>query len=511
MSVNKWALDLFSSIQRGGQHKRSVTPNVKASWKRSKRAIGGDWIGTFELIDRRVDRTIGISQDAMLELFLDGLGYEVRETVGGGMQTWQGYIGEMELALDGVAYVRSLVSPVVANACKNIYTRLYDEQLTNGGAESGAWTALDGATSTQVTDWVNSGQYSCKMVTGDTAAHVFRMGTVTIVANVAYICTGILHILSGTWKVRLLRADTGAALDEGTRHDAGDVNISINVPASNTYSGDVYVEVKSINTVGTCYGDSFSFQRAPVPDTQTGWVIDPDSIAQYGRCEQATRLVGMTPEAAISRAKADLIKQAWPRTRRPGDLTSFDYDVTTAENRLTITALGYVHTLANQYCQAIGRSAYTSVQVAAIISEAEFVTAGTIKLNENPYTIDPGAPIRHWQALQDMIVASDDTGTGTRWLGGVFSHRLFDYRPAPNTINYHYRKGRYYNVKGGLQEPWLAQPGYLLYLDDAPVTPAPIAGRFEADPRIEYVAEVEMNPPTPEQPWGVLIMRPEVM
>ena len=49
---------------------------------------------------------------------------------------------EQQLTLDGVTYIRSMVDQ--ANAVKVMYTRLGDNMLSNGGAESGAWTVAAG-------------------------------------------------------------------------------------------------------------------------------------------------------------------------------------------------------------------------------------------------------------------------------------------------------------------------------------------------------------------------------
>jgi hypothetical protein len=504
-----FSIGLFNSIKRGNAPLRDLTPNFYPTWTRSKRAIGGDWQGTTTLPDKRDDRRAGWTQDEMLEFFLEGMTREVRESVGGYV-TWQGYVAEMELTLNGVTWRRSIVSPPLANACKAVYTRLFDNLLTNGGAESGAWTALNGATVTQSPEWVNTGFYSCKVVVNDTTVRGACLGTPTIAAGLAYTLTGKLKIVSGAWRVTIARADTGALLGEGLRHDAaGEVGISIHIQSNNTYAGAVNVEVKSLSVAGTCYGDSFILQRESIPESETGWFTDTASITEFGRYEQAARLVGMTSAAANAVAQADLKEQAWPKTRRPSDLTSFDFEVTGKKTALALLLHGYAHTLGNKYCLAVGTSATCSEQVVTILSEAEFVSRGTIGTNSTLYRIDDGAPIRHWQALKDIAAAGD--GTSARWVCGVYAERRFDYEAAPTDIRYHFRRGRYYAGSGNVPlEPWFAQAGVYLYIDDAPVGPGQISGHFSDDPRIEFVSEVEMGPPTAEQPLGTLTMRSEV-
>jgi len=77
-------------------------------WRRSIRARGGYWSGTGEYCG---------SRDEMLEQFLEGVARRVVEGVGG-MVTWEGFVVEMDLTLDGVTYRRSLLE--CANAVRAI-------------------------------------------------------------------------------------------------------------------------------------------------------------------------------------------------------------------------------------------------------------------------------------------------------------------------------------------------------------------------------------------------------
>ena len=131
--------------------------------------------------------------------------------------------------------------------------------------------------------------------------------------------------------------------------------------------------------------------------------------------------------------------------------------------------------------------------------------AGSISSNALSYLIDTRGPIKHWQALMDITNAGD--ASGNRWVCGVMNGRLFNYSLADNVIAYHYRGGKFYHSAGGELEPWFADPGHLLYLDDAPVGPGQISGNLEDDPHIVYVSEVEMGPPTDQYPNGTLTMR----
>jgi hypothetical protein len=253
--VSDWAATLYNSIQRGSTPLWTITDRIEKTWRRSSRAVGGYWWGTCEYEGERGD---------LLEMFLEGMMREVREDVGG-LITWQGFIAEMDLQIDGVRYVRSMLN--LANAVKCIYTRIGDNVLTNGGAESGAWTAYNGATVTQDTTWINTGSYSCKIVVADTTIRgAYIEGAtyaITIVAVTQYEISGVVKADSGSWRISCNRADTDASLAfDSTRGATGEKQIRLVIPATNTYAGLVDLRITSEAAAGTIYGDSFASDRA---------------------------------------------------------------------------------------------------------------------------------------------------------------------------------------------------------------------------------------------------------
>ena len=80
-------LGLYETVLRGGGALRDIKTRIGETWQRSIRSVGGYWLGTAEY---RAPR------DELLELFLEGMMREVRETLGG-LVTWQGFIAEMHL------------------------------------------------------------------------------------------------------------------------------------------------------------------------------------------------------------------------------------------------------------------------------------------------------------------------------------------------------------------------------------------------------------------------------
>src|SRR5512139_859445 len=503
-----YALTLYSSIERGNTPLWGVTDRMSQTWRRSTRAIGGYWIGTCEYKGTR---------DDMLEMYLEGMMREVRED-SGGLVTWLGYIAEMRLTLAGVTYIRSSIDMV--NACKILYTRIGDTLLTNGGAESGAWGVATGkggitgsATVTQDTTWINTGSYSCKIVSsgGIQGANIEggagAVYPITVVANTAYEVTGVVNASSGSWRISVNRSDTDASLCfNSTRGAVGEKTIKMTIPVTNTYAGTCDLRITSEGGAGVIFGDTFYFGIAPY-QAQTGWVTDDDSIAEFGRMELASLEIAMSSAAANAKAATIVKKQAWPKSLPPSEFTLIDNEMLgETKDKLEITFHGYAHTLANKYSLTTGTGA-ASAHVSAIINEAEFVLPGSITSNTLSYMIDTRAPIKHWQILMDIANAGD--ASGNRWVCGVYNDRRFGYGLADNIVAYRYRGGKFYHSAGGELEPWFAEPGHLLYLDDAPIGPGQITGNLEDDPHIVFVSEVEMGPPTDKYPMGTLTMRHE--
>jgi hypothetical protein len=507
--MNNWGAVLCNSIKRGNGPLWNIGDRIRSTWRRSTRAVGGYWIGTCEYQGTR---------DDLLEMYLDGMMREIRESAGGSI-TWQGYIAEMRLTLEGVTYVRSMVD--MANAVKVLYTRIGDTLLSNGGAESAAWSVATGkggitgsATVTQDTTWVNTGTYSCKIVSagGIRGANIEGAAgatyPITIVANTAYDITGVIKVDSGSWRISCNRSDTDASLaHDSSRGATGERTIKMTIPATNTYAGTVDLRITSEAAAGTCYGDTFYFGLSPY-QAQTGWVTDTNSMLEYGRVELSSLEVAMSSAAANAKAATICKKQAWPKSLPPEEFTLVGNELLgETGDKLELTVHGYVHTLGNKYSLTTGTAA-ASVQVKGIITnEAEFVLPGSISSNTLSNLIDTRGPIKHWQVLMDIINAGD--ASGNRWVGGVSAGRYLDYMRADNVIAYHYRGGKFWNSAGGELEPWFAEPGHLLYLDDAPVGPTQISGNVEDDPHVVFVNEIEMGPPTDLYPQGTLTMRHE--
>jgi hypothetical protein len=452
-------------------------------WQRSIRANGGFWLGEGEMIPGKG----GVTMDDCLAVFLEGMARRVVERVGG-MVTWEGFIAEMDLTLNGITYRRSLLDR--ANAVRVIYSKVGDNLFSNGSAESSAWSAVGAPTTRErVTSWVTRGTYGMHVV-ADTDDGVQIGSGLTIVAGRAYQCQVTVNVESGEWKLAVHRGDNDDELV--SIRSAGDGNDVLRsyVGEDNTYAGNVYVNLTAQENGSEIYADAAVFQLQPYR-TETRWYTDDDSIEEYGRIEDVLLEAGMTDEAAGARAAKEIAERAWPRSVPPD---RYDLNSGSAQFRqdgLSVLFAGYAWTLNWRHALAGGTDT-ASNHVSSLVSEAELVSAGSIESNSLSTQVEEKDPILIWDALEEIIDAGD--GSGNRWMGGVYADRLFQYEQAPTTVAYHYRNGRLLSIHGGPIEPWFVRPG-LVRLDNAPVGPGAITGNDTDDPRNIFLEEVTYTAP----------------
>lgn len=468
-------LSLYESIQRGNAPLENITAQCAPTWRRTSRAIGGMWTGTMKY---------ETSRHKLLDQFLNGLTREVREGVSG-VSTWEGFVGEMKLTWDGALFVRRWGT--IANKVKAIYSRIGDNEFTNGGAESGAWTAYNSPSTLEVSSaWFSEGLQSCHMVSNSANDGATIQTGIAIIAGKAYDCRVSVRIVSGTWKLEVYRTDTDAALATTTEVTAGDHTMSCSVSDSNTYAGNIGVRLYETTGTGEIYADDAFFNEAPYR-AETGWSEDLDSQTDFGVLEDVLLLAGQGDEDANDLVLRQRRERAWPRTVPPNEF--YVRDVLGAENSMEMTILGHIFTTRNKYSTYTG-TATRSTHVTNLIGACEFLTAGVIETNARNYFIDTQAPIRTWDILRDITLASD--ADGNRWVCGGWANRKFNYQAAATTPEYRYADGRLLNASQGEVKPWEARPG-LMYLDDMPLGPGDLTGDVEDDPRVKFIEEVEFN------------------
>lgn len=101
---------------------------VTHNWRRSIRAVGGYWLGSFNLSG------IEVGRQELLKWYENYLGSHLEETTFG-LTSWEGLIYEMTLTLDGVQYRRTLDKEWFHNKVKVLY-RHAGEQVDTGWSEN---------------------------------------------------------------------------------------------------------------------------------------------------------------------------------------------------------------------------------------------------------------------------------------------------------------------------------------------------------------------------------------
>lgn len=468
-------LTLYDSVKHGEAVLGDVTEAWLPTWKRSIRSVGGFWVGTARMTGARTD---------LEEMFLEGLMRDVRETVGS-LVTWQGFVGGMELVTNGDRLTRQWGE--VANAVRLIYSRVGDNLLTDGSAESAAWAAFGTPTTLeQSTTWVSHGTYACHIVTDAATEGAIIQTGITITDHKTYECRVAVNIVSGTWRLAIYRTDTGAEIATTTEGTAGVKVMRAVVADENNYAGTVGVRLYCRSGAGEIYGDEARLNEAP-SRAETAWHTDTASVSEFGRMENVGLRGQLGGAAAEAEAATLLRKSAWPRTKPPDEIATTTPGGTA--NELWLTLYGYAFTLRNKYVLTTGTDA-VSDHVSALLGAAELVNTGVVQTNALEYQIGDMAPLRAWQVLRDMVRAGD--ASGNRWMGGVYAGRKFDYEQASTALAYYRRGGRIWNVAGGEEEPWFAKPG-LVRLDEFVGGTSGVTGDVADDPRVSFAEEVEFD------------------
>jgi hypothetical protein len=482
-------LVLLDSVQHGGGGPRNLNAECRPTWRRSTRSIGGYWLGTANLDSSPADQ---------MDLFLNGIGREIRESVGNAV-TWQGFLAEAALTIGGQTYLRRWLD--LANRTQVIYTKLGDNLLSNGSVESAAWGPdFNGpdVSSGQSTTWVNDGTYSMfisNTVSPNGGKYITQ--SITIVAGKSYDFQMAVNLVSGTWT--LVIRQNGAGVDgaghplgilaQSSESNVGQRIMKATVPNTNTYAGVIDVLIYNPDAInGQIYCDAATFRETPV-QARTAWYSDSLSVLEFGTLEMALLQGSMADATANAHAATALAESKWLRTLPP---SGFGGASLGQPDGLVLTFAGYSWSLRNKYAGSsrVGNTQNASTHVTNLIGDAEYVTAGKISGNTFQYQIDDRAPLRVWEVLRDITLAGD--ASGNRWTCGVYNDRLFEYVQASTTPDYHYRAGQLLTQSNDPVLPWLARPG-LVYLDDMPVGPGSLTTNAADDPHVLFMEEVEFE------------------
>jgi hypothetical protein len=484
--IKPYSLALYDRVANGNALIGDVTDQLRPTWRRSIRRIGDYWLGTAEI---RLERS------ELDDFFLDGILREIRETTIGD-ETWRGAIVRMEYTRGAYTFVRDVTT--LANAIRSIYTSIGDNLLTNGSGESGAWTAYNSATVTQDATWSTNGTYSVKVVVADTVIRGATVQTgITISAGQQYIFRATLKVTSGSWRLAVNRSDNDASLAFfSTKGRTGDIAVEVSIADSNTYSGTVLVRVTSEASAGTINLDALVLQAGPLR-AETGWYTDANSIAEFGRKEDILLRAGQSNAAANAECQSELLKRSWPQPEPPR--TGQTLDGQASGDVLKITFAGYWAMLNWLYTTLSGTKTCAAWVTALAALQSTYVSASYADANITDFYVEDRAPLLVGDLLREVTLAGS-TG-GALYSVGVGAGRVLNYAAAPAVLSYIMRHGRLCSLSGEELEPSLVRPGWMLF-EDMPIGPGWLSASAQHDPRWVYLEEVEMLPPTPNQPDG---------
>lgn len=458
-------------------HLGTITDRIGYTAKITKRGRGGWWAITCQWNGPDWEKE---------EFFIDGLQREIRVMVGSD-EVFRGFVGKMQLTRpSGEIYLRDWTQ--IYNKWKSIYTRIGDNELNNGGAETSAWASYGSpTTNAQSAAWFTEGQYSNYTVAnsaGDGAT--IQSTSLSIVAAKAYQAQVSVNIVSGKWVFEVYRTDNGESLAQRIEDNTGESILSVSISDENTYAGNIGLRLylHDDSSSGSIYGDGAIFQDAPYR-SETSWYEDTASQAEFGVKEDIVLLPGSSDEAARNRAQTELRKAAWAHSFPPDNYSQ----ITTPATRLDLTIMGYVVTLNNLHSEQTGTDDIDDF-ITKLIGDAEFVSAGVIEENTTDYFIDTRGPLRVWDLIDDMTLTGDNSGN--RYECGVSGSREFYYTLISDEPIYKQRGGVIYGLDGAEVAPWEMTPGYVL-LEDMPLGPEEISGYETDNPRVVYAFETTFD------------------
>jgi hypothetical protein len=484
---NPISLNLYDPVLYGNGTLGNFTDPFRRTWRRSIRRRGGFYAGTIELTEADLTRR------ELEEFFRYGLLREIRE-MGGGAESWRGALMKMEYTKGSQLFTTDITR--MSNAVKVIYTRIFENLLTNGSGESGVWATYGTATVTQTTTWKSDGTYSIRIQTAGGINGAVIQTIIPIVAGQTYTIEGRLNLVAGSLRASCNRVDNDQSLCFFSTHGgaAGDYHVSMSIPTTNTYTGNANLRITSEASAIDVYADGFSMRQTPIANTQTGWYEDSNSIAINGRKENVILEIGKTSAAANAEAASWLSRWSWPVPYPPNNYQSLFLDAKALGDKLMLTFAGYWATL-NWLNVPLGIDTGTisALMTSLVSQQSTYLTIGTIDTNTTDYAIDNRGSLLIGDVIRDM--AGDGQAGGALYEAGVYTNRKFEYRRVTDELIYHIKGGNLYSVSDSPYEPWLARPGYALW-QDLPIGPPrqkiESATYTALDPRIAYLEEIEM-------------------
>ena len=227
---------------------------------------------------------------------------------------------------------------------------------------------------------------------------------------------------------------------------------------------------------------------------ETAWAEDTDSTALYGDSEYIEQAPSMYNQVAAEARRDRLLAQnAYPRSRAQGGL-AIDPQKEAGADELSVVCAGYVFALNRRYRETDTAPANASAQISTLVSESEFVTAGSIATNTLQVPISTGGtPAPLWDVIEEIVVMGD--ASGNEWAGGVYAGRKFNLAAAATTVSHYWRNGNLYDAGGSPVLPTHVKPGILVEIVGAPRGRLLPGGAVWDRPNRAYIEAVEFQAP----------------
>lgn len=455
MKPASYELTLWSSVLATQRYLYTLTDKAM-QWKRSIRAQGGSWEGSFELEG---------SKTLLLDAFDTWLGCDLRER-SEGVLSWRGMIREIDLVHGGSRWRRSL------DTLSNYVTTTYiepgeDGQVTSSAAASHARSIARYGQKEEILLQDNLPR---------PAAEAMRDRHLTARAwpNPLPVSMGAgddfyLELSAAGYAYPMQWRFTTQTTEYTTEQETG------NKIRFDKESG-APVLVDEGRTGGGGPADFQTWQTTSGSAVYSAWATSTESDLYWGYCGAAVEITGLNPEVP-GNYFGMLIYQDQALTT-PGWLDR-------SGNAADPKALGkglkgyYIRGPASDWINDI------------VTTDCPFVSVGAIDQNLLQVSRLLSNSTRCWDAIMDIVELGDTAGNP--WRCWVDTDRLVHYKQIDVTPRYYKRGSGFYDSASGRVQvnPWLMQPGVVRDLA-SPMTRAEYDAWLQ-DARDVYVEQVEMD------------------
>jgi len=530
-----YTLRLYTPLALGTPTFRFDLTRYAQNWKRSIRAVGGYWQGSFRLTGAVSD---------LAQAFDQWLGYHVQERSGGGT-TWEGLVYEMDLTVGGVKRRRSF--DLMANSVKSTYVDwawIGDNCIKNpsfedaggapgGGDEIAAWGERTGVgVISHVNSTAHTGSY-CVGITGDGTFDADDAPTCNIHQNISVTPGEMYRLTFWCYGVDGNQISFGVRDPNAGQWLTGQMLPSGNLsatwvgpgPTNQTYpartffftgpsEGEVMIFFGSMpHDDKTALVDDVAVVERGESVFQTPWTADildwsyqcGLSIARYGRKEEILHYDNCPLDTSEAGRDTFQREHLWPWPRPVGATAP-------GEAVLDVQCAGYVFTM-NWMYQLVGDgdehrldewlSSIVGLNyglsllhggTVATAGDCQFIKTGSIAQNGLLVKEVTGAEQRPWDVISELVSLGIDDGSGDyvparAWVG---TNQLLHYAKVDTTPHYFIRADGIFDSLGGhvASSNWTMRPAVFRDM----VYPRRYAepGSFLADTRDIWVEEVEM-------------------